>query len=302
MDAVVKSSSEFSSFSEFYKNSAYADFKQEHRSGGSFEVGMIEVDQDGHELIDPPIAELFIVGFVKTSGKGELDFGDGWTKPIEVRPNMFGPQPMNQECRFRIEASHTVLVACVPAHVVNRQLNNVGIFEDPFRSLYTNFSNDTNGLSHLRGMWNAMQIGGPANNLLVDAHVISLLGLMMVEAHDVQKFIAAPTLDNHRLAQVIDYIETHFSAPLLTTELASIAAMSPVHFNRSFKAATGYAPHHYVTLRRVEHSRRMLQTKSLAITEIAYLCGFASPSHFSTTFNKIVGQSPSEFRIKAQVR
>jgi AraC-like DNA-binding protein len=302
MDAVVKSSSEFSSFSEFYKNSAYADFKQEHRSGGSFEIGMIEVAQDGHELVDPPIAELFIVGLVKTIGKGELDFGDGWTKPIEVRPNMFGPQPINQECKFRIEASHTILVASVPAHVVNRQLNNVGIADDPFRSLYTRFSSDPMGLHHLRGMWSAMQIGGPANNLLVDAHVISLLGLMMVEAQDVQKFTAAPTLDNARLARVVDYIEAHFSAPLLTTDLASIAAMSPVHFNRSFKAATGYAPHHYVTLRRIEHSRRMLQSKALAVTQIAYLCGFASPSHFSTTFSKIVGRSPTEFRADSLIR
>jgi AraC family transcriptional regulator len=297
MEAVVKSSSEFTSFAEFYQNSAYAEFKQEHRSGGSFEVGMIKVEQDGHELVDPPLPQLAIVGVIKSSEKAEFDFGDGWTKSDDVRPNTFGPQPMRQECKFRIEASHTVLCAYVPAHVVNRQLNNVGIVDDPFRSLYTRFSSDPMGLGHLHGMWNAMQIGGPANNLLVDAHVISLLGLMMVEAQDVQKFIAAPTLDNVRLARVVDYIEAHFSAPLLTTELASIAAMSPVHFNRSFKAATGYAPHHYVTLRRVEHSRRMLQSKALAVTQIAYLCGFASPSHFSTTFSKIVGRPPSVFQM-----
>jgi AraC family transcriptional regulator len=297
MDPVVKSSTEFASFGEFYKNSAYADFKQEHRSGGSFEVGMIKADQDGHELIDPPLPQFAIVGIIRSSKKAEFDFGDGWTKSVDVRPNTFGPQPMHQECKFRIDASHTVLCAYVPAHVVNRQLNNVGIFDDPFRSLYTHFANDPTGLGHLSGMWSAMQIGGPANNLLVDAHVISLLGLMMVEAQDVQKFTAAPTLDNARLARVVDYIEAHFSAPLLTTELAAIAAMSPVHFNRSFKTATGYAPHRYVTLRRIEHSRRMLQTKSLAITQIAYLCGFASPSHFSMTFSKIVGRSPSVFQM-----
>jgi AraC family transcriptional regulator len=300
MQAVVKSSSEFTSFLEFYKNSAYADFKQVHRSGGSFDIGMIEVDQDGHEFTDPPIAQFTIAGVINASAKAELDFGDGWTKSFNLYPNSFGPQPMNQECKFRIQAGHKLLVACVPAHVVNQQLNNVGIFDDPFRSLYANFSSNPNGLGHLRGMWNAMQIGGPANNLLVDAHVISLLGLMMVEAKDVQKFVAAPTLDNLRLSRVVDYIETHFSAPLLTTELAAIAVMSPVHFNRSFKAAMGCAPHHYVTLRRIEHSRHMLQSKSMPVTEIAYLCGFASPSHFSATFSKIVGSAPSEFRANSQ--
>lgn len=296
MDAVIKSSSEFTSFAEFYKNSGYADFQQEHRSGGSFGVEMLEVDQGAHEFIDPPFSVLSIVGLVKTRGKAEVDFGDGWTKPFEILPNHYGPQPSHQECKFRIQAAHTVLVATVPADAVNRQLRNVGISEDPFRSLYTRFSSDPSGLGHLRGMWNAMKIGGPANNLLVGAYVIALLGLMMVEAKDIQNFAAAPALDNPRLARVVDYIEGHFSKPLLTIELAAISIMSPVHFGRSFKAATGYAPHHYVTLRRIEHSRRMLLSKSLAITEIAYLCGFASPSHFSTTFSKVVGVAPSAFR------
>jgi AraC family transcriptional regulator len=296
METIVKSSSEFTSFSEFYQNSAYARFPQEHRSGGSFNVGMIEVDQDGHEFVDPPIAQLAIIGLIKASGKAELDFGDGWTKPFEVRDGQFGPQPMNQKCHFRVQANHTLLAAYIPSAVIHQQLINVGIFEDPFRSLYAQFFKDSRGLAHLSGMWNAMKIGGPANNLLIDAHVIALLGLMMVEAQDIQRFVDAPTLDNHRLARVVDYIEINFAAPLLITELAAIAVMSPVHFGRSFKAATGHAPYQYLMLRRIEHSRRMLRNAALPITEIAYLCGFASPSHFSAAFSKSMGSAPSFYR------
>jgi AraC family transcriptional regulator len=296
METIVKSSAEFTSFTEFYQNSAYAHFPQEHRSGGSFGVEMIEVDQDGHEFVDPPIAQIAIGASVKATGKAELDFGDGWTKPFEVRSGSFGPQPMNQECRFRIQAEHSLLIAFVAEAVIHQQLANVGIFEDPFRSLYARFSSDPRGLAHLSGMWNAMKVGGPANNLLIDAHVIALLGVMMVEAQDIQRFVAAPTLDNRRLARVVDYIEVNFGSPLLITELAAIALMSPVHFGRSFKSATGYAPYQYLMLRRIEHSRRMLRNKALAITEIAYLCGFASPSHFSVAFSKTVGSAPSVYR------
>ena len=299
MDAIVELSTEFTSFTEFYKNSAYGNFKQEHRCGGSFGVEMLEVDQDAHDFIDPPYSALSITGVVESSGKAEVDFGDGWTKPFEVRSTQFGPQPAHQECKFRIQEAHTLLIAAIPAQAVRSQLGNVGIFDDPFRSLYAKFSCNPGGMIHLRGMWNAMKIGGPANNLLVDAHVISLLGLMMVEAHDIQKFVVAPTLDNPRLARVVDYIEGHFSAPLMMTELAAISIMSPVHFGRSFKAATGYTPHHYVTLRRIEHGRHMLRSKSLSITEIAFLCGFASASHFSTTFSRLVGMAPSAFREKS---
>lgn len=296
METIIQSSSEFTSYREFYQNSAYAQFQQEHRSGGSFNIEMMQVDQDAHDFIDPPLPQLFVVGLVKTSGLGELDFGDGWTKPFEVTSGSFGPQPINQECRFRIQEKHQLLVACIPADLIRQQLANVGIFDDPYRSLYARFSSDSRGLAHLKGMWNAMKAGGPANSLLIDAHVIALFGLMMVEAQDIQRFVSAPTLDNRRLARVVDYIEVNFGVPLLITELAAIAVMSPVHFGRSFKAATGYAPYQYVTLRRIEHGCRMLRSKDLSITEIAYLCGFASPSHFSTAFSKITGRAPSAYR------
>ncbi len=205
---------------------------------------------------------------------------------------------MNQECRFRIKHPHQLLVATIPAHVVHDQFKSVGIVGDPLRSLYARFSPDPKGLAHLRGMWNAMKAGGPANNLLIDAHAIALLGLMMIEATDVNKYVNAPTLDNPRLSRVIDYIEVHFGAPLQISNLAKIAAMSPVHFGRSFKQAIGHSPYQYLINRRVEHSSRLLRAGTLSVTEIAYLCGFASPAHFSTLFCKSVGVPPSKFRDK----
>lgn len=263
-------------------------------------MGMIEIEQDGHEFSDPPIAELSIVGLVEASGRGELDFGDGWTRPIKIQSGVFGPQPMNQRCNFRIEAGHKLLCAFVPAHHVIAQLTKIGVSHDPFRSLYARFSSDPGGLAHLRGMWNAMKIGGPANSLLIDAHLIALLGLMMIDAQDVQRFLSAPVLDNIKLARVIDYIETHFGAPLLITDLAAIAVMSAVHFGRSFKGATGYSPFQYLIRRRLEHSCRMLRSSGLTITEIAYACGFANPAHFSTVFSKAIGRSPSSYRLNWQ--
>jgi AraC family transcriptional regulator len=298
METVISASSEFASFQDLYMNSAYAAFEQEHRNGGSFDVGMIQVEQDGHEFIDPPIAQLAIVGVLKTPNFAEFDFGDGWTDSIRFQENIFGPQPANQECKFRIKGRHSLLAAYIPESIVRKLLDNVGVSADPIRSLYAKFSNNPDGMNHLLGMWNAMKLGGPANNLIIDAHVIALLGLMMVEAEDNQKFVAAPKLDNPRLSRVIEYIELNFSAPIRVTELASIAVMSPIHFGRSFKIATRFAPYQYLTARRIEHSRRMLRSKQQTITEIGYICGFASPAHFSSVFTKVVGKTPSAYRTQ----
>jgi AraC-like DNA-binding protein len=289
METKVTSSSEFVSFHDFYKNSAYASFEQEHRSGGSFNVGMIQVEQDGHEFIDPPIAQLAIAGIKKASASAEFDFGDGWTNANNLRNGSFGPQPANQECKFRIDGAHSLL-------------SNVGINEDPFRSLYAQFSTDLGGINHLQTIWNAMKQGGPANDLAVDAHVIALLGLMMVDAQDKQKFVAAPKLDNPRLSRVIDYIELNFGAPIQLKELAAIALMSPIHFGRSFKRATNFSPYQYLITRRLEHSTRMLRSSQYTITEIGYACGFASAAHFSTVFTKLIGATPTDYRTKSTGR
>jgi AraC family transcriptional regulator len=298
MEPIVTASSGFASFQDFYKNSAYATFEQEHRSGGSFNVEMIQVEQDGHEFIDPPIAQFAIAGLVRASASAELDFGDGWTTANNLRSGLFGPQPANQECKFRIDSCHTLLVAFISENIVKKLLSNVGITVDPFRSLYARFSTDIGGINHLQATWNAMKLGGPANDLAVDAHFIALLGLMMVEAEDKKKFVAAPKLDNPRLSRVIDYIEMNFGAPIQLKELSAIALMSPIHFGRSFKKAINCSPYQYLITRRIEHSTRMLRNSQSTITEIGYVCGFASAAHFSTVFTKLVGATPTEYRAK----
>jgi len=40
----------------------------------------------------------------------------------------------------------------------------------------------------------------------------------------------------------------------------------------------------------------LLQASDMAVTEIAYACGFATPSHFAETFRKRMDVSPSAFR------
>lgn len=50
----------FESHAEFYRNSAYAEFDQEHRGGGTFGLTMIQAEQEPIDLIDAPLPELVI--------------------------------------------------------------------------------------------------------------------------------------------------------------------------------------------------------------------------------------------------
>jgi AraC family transcriptional regulator len=66
-------------------------------------------------------------------------------------------------------------------------------------------------------------------------------------------------LSSERLQRVRDYIEAHLDNDLSLSVLADIACLSPYHFSRSFKQATGVGPQRYVIHRRIERAKRLLR-------------------------------------------
>jgi AraC family transcriptional regulator len=83
--------------------------------------------------------------------------------------------------------------------------------------------------------------------------------------------------------------------------MAGIANVSPYHFTRQFKAATGLPPHQYVIARRVERARQLLQEdRDFSLAEIAAHAGFSDQSQFSLHFKRVVGVTPRQFRSSAR--
>ena len=68
----------------------------------------------------------------------------------------------------------------------------------------------------------------------------------------------APSLDPRRLQRVLDFIEASLAVDIRLEELAAQACLSPFHFSRLFREATGLSPHRYVIDRRVQAARQDL--------------------------------------------
>ena len=96
--------------------------------------------------------------------------------------------------------------------------------------------------------------------------------------------------------RVRDFIEEHIGLDVSLKVLADVAKLSPYHFLRSFKQSFGEAPHRYWTGRRIERAKVLLANTRLSVTEIALDIGFSTPSAFSTTFHRITGQKPMDYR------
>jgi hypothetical protein len=94
------------------------------------------------------------------------------------------------------------------------------------------------------------------------------------------------------------FIMEHLAEPMSLEQVAAHAHVSPFHFCKVFKRATGMTFTDFVNRVRVEKARKMLMRPEARITEVAYDVGFQSLSHFNRSFRRIAGESPTEFRSR----
>lgn len=102
-----------------------------------------------------------------------------------------------------------------------------------------------------------------------------------------------------QLERARDLLADRLDTSISLADAANEAFMSPFHFHRLFVGAYGYTPHEFLTNRRIEAAKRMLAEGDLSVTEICFSLGYQSLGTFSDKFRRIVGCSPSEYRIAA---
>jgi AraC family transcriptional regulator len=102
-------------------------------------------------------------------------------------------------------------------------------------------------------------------------------------------------LDAVRLRRVLEYLDAHLGEAASIDRLADIAAMSPFHFARAFKAATGASPHGFVLRRRMDRAGTLFRSTKLPVADVAQRVGFASLPHFREQFRRHWAAMPGDF-------
>ena len=101
-----------------------------------------------------------------------------------------------------------------------------------------------------------------------------------------------------RLGTAKDYMDAHLGAPLDLAAISQIAALSPFHFLRLFKALYQTTPHQYLTKERMKRGHYLLQNSSKTIREISFEVGFENHSAFGRLFKNYYGLTPQAVRIR----
>ena len=109
----------------------------------------------------------------------------------------------------------------------------------------------------------------------------------------------------HNDADIIkaqNWIDQYYDNTFQIDDLSSHVGMSLRNFKRRFKSATGDSPLVYIQKLRIEVAKKILESKTSGIEEIANHVGYDDVGFFRKLFLRYAGVSPSVYRRKFNSR
>jgi AraC-like DNA-binding protein len=79
-------------------------------------------------------------------------------------------------------------------------------------------------------------------------------------------------------------------------EMAALFGLGTTAFTEKVKHHTGFSPLNYLINIRISEAIKLLKRPDVNFTNIELDTGFYSSQHFSTTFKKLTGYTPGQFR------
>jgi AraC-like DNA-binding protein len=106
-------------------------------------------------------------------------------------------------------------------------------------------------------------------------------------------------LEDERIARAVAYLTDNYEQAPSLSDVARAVSTSPFHFHRLFSREVGLSPKHFLLRMQLQMAKWMLSATRIPIGDIASHTGFASHGHFTATFHRLVGISPTEYRERS---
>lgn len=100
------------------------------------------------------------------------------------------------------------------------------------------------------------------------------------------------------IGEVQAWIGEHYAVRSPVAAMVARSGLPERSFERRFRKATGLTPLAYVHTLRLEEAKQQLETTHLPIEAIAGECGYEDAGYFSRLFNKRVGLTPAQYRLR----
>lgn len=96
--------------------------------------------------------------------------------------------------------------------------------------------------------------------------------------------------------RLCDYIDADMAGEISCSSLARVVGLPMRQVVEGIRARTGKTPYRFVVERRLEQACSLLRTTDLAISDIAFACGFSSQQHLTSTMSTRLGRTPLRIR------
>lgn len=101
---------------------------------------------------------------------------------------------------------------------------------------------------------------------------------------------------NPLIAGVKDYIFSHLHDAIQISDIAEYLHVNADYLSHLFRTEEQMTIKRYILREKIRRSENLLRYSDYRIQEIGFYLGFSSQSHFTKTFQEIVGMSPNEYR------
>ena len=98
------------------------------------------------------------------------------------------------------------------------------------------------------------------------------------------------------VSEAMKYIDSHYREDIGLGAVAEYLGLSESRLSHLFKDETGQSPGSYLIQTRIKASMELLKDCRSKVYEVAEQTGFRDIAHFSSTFKRIVGVSPSDYQ------
>lgn len=98
----------------------------------------------------------------------------------------------------------------------------------------------------------------------------------------------------------IGHINRHFTEEVTLNDIANYVNLSPQHFSKIFKEATGFGYIEWINNLRITKARELMNSTDKTIKEICFLVGYNDPNYFSRIFKKYIGISPTDYILERE--
>lgn len=130
-------------------------------------------------------------------------------------------------------------------------------------------------------------------NAIIRKNIYHIIVLIKKELH--RSYL--PSKKELLIQPAMEVINRDFTQNGLSVEaLAKLCGITEAYFRRIFMDKYSVSPKEYIINLRIEYAKRLLQSAQFSVSEVAQLCGYFEPCHFSREFKRLTGVAPKDYK------